>query len=137
MIVLVDSSVWSLNLRRNPSSLNSVQQAYSDLLRQLILDDHAQLLGLVRQELLTGIRHVAQFERLKTALRAFPDIAVTHEDYEESAAIANQCRTAGIVAAPTDFLICGVSLRRNWSILTVDRDFDHIAKAIPITLLQP
>lgn len=137
MTVLIDTSVWSLNLRRNPSVLSSAQRAYSDLLRQLILNDRAQLLGLVRQELLTGIRHAEQFERLKMVLRAFSDVPLTSEDHEEAAMIANRCRAAGIAATAADFLICGVSLRHNWPILTLDKDFHHIAKAVPIGLLHP
>ena len=82
MRVVVDTSVWSLALRRNtPSEAIPVV----NLLRNLITDDQVALLGAVRQEVLSGIRYVEQFTRLKDYLRAFPDVELTPEDYETAA----------------------------------------------------
>ncbi|MBW4591292.1 PIN domain-containing protein [Aetokthonos hydrillicola Thurmond2011] len=133
MRVVVDTSVWSLALRRNtPSEAIPVV----NLLRNLITDDQVALLGAVRQEVLSGIRYVEQFTRLRDYLRAFPDVELTPQDYETAAEFYNTCRTKGIQGANTDFLICAVAHRRGYSILTTDKDFEGFQGYIPIVLLK-
>ncbi|SRR5579883_1600744 len=133
MRVVVDTSVWSLALRRNtPSEAIPVV----NLLRNLITDDQVALLGSVRQEVLSGIRYVEQFTRLRDYLRAFPDVELTAEDYETAAEFYNTCRTKGIQGANTDFLICAVAHRRGYSILTTDKDFESFQAYISIVLLK-
>ena len=56
MMVLVDTSVWSLALRRKPSNLGARDQAHSEALRELVREGRVQIVGPVRQELLSGIR---------------------------------------------------------------------------------
>ena len=72
-MVLVDTSVWSLALRRKPTDLSSREQALKEALSQLIREGRAQLLGPIRQELLSGLREEAGFRRLRGYLRAFDD----------------------------------------------------------------
>ncbi|NEP11920.1 MAG: hypothetical protein F6K14_17270 [Symploca sp. SIO2C1] len=79
MNVLVDTSVWSLALRRN-SPHDAIDIV--NLLRDLIADGKVVLLGAIRQEVLSGIRHQEQFARLRDYLRAFPDLELTTEDEE-------------------------------------------------------
>lgn len=137
MIVLVDTSVWSLAFRRSKESLNSQQQRQRRALEELILEGRAQLTGIVRQELLSGIRHQQQFEKLRQTLRAFSDVAITTEDHEEAANIANLCRTAGVAGNPVDFLISAVAIRRKWEIFTLDEDFQRYRKHVPLDLFKP
>lgn len=120
MKVVVDTSVWSLALRRQASTPNSVVVAE---LRRLIADGQVVMLGPVRQELLSGIRESAQFERLRAHLGAFPDLALTAEDYETAAAFFNACRAKGIQGSNTDFLICAAAARRGMAVFTTDKDF--------------
>jgi len=133
MKVVVDTSVWSLALRRNnlPEVMPIVNQ-----LRDLIIDGRVVLLGAVRQEVLSGIRHAEQFTRLRNYLRAFPDLELTTEDYELAAEFYNTCRTHGIQGANTDFLLCAVTHRRGYSIMTTDKDFDSFQAYIPLSLLK-
>jgi len=128
--VLVDTAVWSLALRRDENTNNP----HVNLLRELIHDGRVVLLGAVRQEVLSGIRHEAQFERLKAYLRAFPDLELSSDDYELAAAFFNLCRRRGVQGANTDFLICAVAARREFEILTVDRDFEVFGELLPIAL---
>jgi predicted nucleic acid-binding protein len=67
-------------------------------------------------------------------LRAFPDTDVTSIDYEEAAAFFNRCRAKGIQGSNTDFLICAVAVRNEFSILTTDEDFGRYARVLPIVL---
>jgi predicted nucleic acid-binding protein len=127
--VLVDTSVWSLAFRRR-----SPGHAAVDELRRLIGSGRAALVGPIRQEILSGIRVPAMFERLRDQLRAFPDEALTSTDYEAAADFFNTCRTSGLQGSNTDFLLCAVSARHRLPILTTDDDFGHYARLLPIAL---
>lgn len=133
MRVLVDSSVWSLAFRRRePEATPAVLE-----LRELIFEGRAHILGPVRQEVLSGIRARDQFQRLRDALRAFPDLDVITADHERAAELFNLCRRHGIQGSNTDFLICAVSERHRLSILTTDLDFPRFAQQVPVQLHAP
>lgn len=133
MNVVVDTSVWSLALRRR----RSVRAAEVLELAELIREGRAALLGPVRQELLSGVPIAEQYETLRGYLRAFPDVALEAEDYEQAAAFFTRCRAKGVQGSNTDFLICAVASLRRCSILTTDIDFRHYAKLLPIRLHVP
>ena len=130
MNVLVDTSVWSLALRRKAPADHLAKLE----LEQLILDGRAGMIGPIRQEILSGIKTAAQFELLRDRLRAFPDIALTVEDYEEAARFFNTCRAKGLQGSNTDFLICAVGARDKMPILTTDADFERFGEILPIAL---
>ena len=134
MLVSVDTPIWSLALRRRKVALNPHEQRITAALRELIQDGRAQLLGPVRQELLSGIREEASFKRLRDYLRAFEQVTLDVNDYEEAASLNNQCRARGISASAIDALICATALRRNWQIFTTDRDFSRYATVLPLKL---
>ena len=133
MNIVIDTSVWSLALRRQPSSRASEALELAHLVRE----GRAAMLGPVRQELLSGVRGEQQYETLRRHLRAFPDIALEAEDYEDAASFFNRCRAKGVQGSNTDFLICAVAARRRFGILTTDTDFLHFAKVLPIELHSP
>jgi predicted nucleic acid-binding protein len=133
MNVLVDTSVWSLALRRQRSSASAEVKELTELIRE----GRAAMIGPVRQELLSGVREESQFETLRDHLRAFPDLSLEAEDYEEAASFFNRCRAKGIQGANTDFLICAAAVRRGFGVLTTDADFAHFAKVLPIELHIP
>ena len=134
MLVLVDTPIWSLALRRRSTNLNPREQHLTTDLQELIRDGRAQLLGLVRQELLSGIRQETSFRKLRDQLRAFDEPHIEIADYEEAAHINNQCRLRGIAGSAIDFLICAAALRRDWQIFTTDHDFTHYARAVAVKL---
>lgn len=133
MKIIVDTSVWSLALRRvGQSSFFPVQE-----LRNLIRDHRVQMIGPIRQETLSGIHNESQFETLKKHLDAFPDLSIVTEDYVYAVKLLNKCRSKGIQGSNTDFLICSVALRNTFSIYTIDKDFELFSQLIPIRLHQP
>ena len=134
MQVLVDTSIWSLALRRSGAQISEAEQRVTSELRDFIQDGRVRLIGSIRQELLSGIRDQAQFERLKTHLRAFPDEPASTDDHEEAARWSNQCRSRGIAGSGTDFLMCAVAIAQGWQIFTRDDDFQAYARAIPVKL---
>ncbi len=130
MNVLVDTSVWSLALRR----AKRVDDETSRELAALIQEGRVVLLGPVRQELLSGLKEKRQYESLRDHLRAFPDLELESADFEEAALAFNRCRERGIQGANTNFLLCAVALRRDFAIFTADRDFVHFAKVLRLRL---
>lgn len=135
MMILVDTSVWSLALRRK--RIDSTPQVQG--LIKLIGDMRVQMIGPIRQEILSGIKTEAQFVMLREQLNAFPDLPLTADVFEYAAELFNLIRAKGIQGSNTDFLICAVSLRHSMPIFTIDNDFIHFARYIPINLytIQP
>ena len=131
-MVLVDTSVWSVAFRHRHSALNTEEERARRDLITLIEGNQVQLLGAVRQELLSGLRERAQYERLRELLRSFRDVKLEIEDYEGAAAMSNLCRSKGIAGNSIDFLICAAAVRRRWTVLTLDRDFMRYATCLPI-----
>jgi len=130
MKIIIDTCVWSLALRRNDPQENE----YVQELKELIKEVRAQLIGPVRQKLLSGIKSKKQFNQLKEHLRAFDDIEVFTEDYELAAEYFTTARKRGTQGSNTDFLICAISTRRDMPILTTDKDFITFKTLLPIKL---
>ena len=133
MNVLVDTSVWSLALRR-PTTHESSETVE---LVELIREGRVAMIGAIRQEILSGIRAAEQYRKLRERLRAFGDEALDETDYEEAATCFNRCRAKGLQGANTDFLICAVSMRRKFAILTTDKDFAGFARVLGFELHTP
>ena len=131
MNVLVDTSVWSLALRRR--EVDEESKIVREL-RELIAEGSAVMIGPIRQELLSGIRNEQQFDSLRDHLRAFPDLLLEMIDFERAAEQLTACRIRGIQGSNTDFLICAVSERLDLSIFTTDDDFTHFSEHLPIRL---
>ncbi len=133
MNVLVDTSVWSLALRR-PSNDGSVATAE---LIELIREGRVAMIGAIRQEILSGVRAAEQYRKLRDRLRAFDDVALDQVDYEEAATCFNRCRAKGLQGSNTDFLMCAVGLRHDLAILTTDKDYEGFAKTLGFELHEP
>lgn len=134
MSVLVDTSVWSLALRRKPGALNHAERGLVFEWTELVKDDRVLLIGDIRQEILSRIAHPEQFERLKDYLRNFHDIALLQEDYERAAEFSNTLMKKGVVSTPVDELIAAVAFRLNIDVFSTDPDFKHFARHLPIRL---
>lgn len=137
MNVLVDTPVWSLALRRKARDRSKQEWTLVQRLAGLVGHGQAQMIGPVRQELLSGIREEAQFLRLREALRLYDDIPIETADYEEAARMSNECRRGGIAGSSIDFLLCAVAKRRRWRLFTTDDDFKHYARILSDLELLP
>lgn len=133
MNVLVDTSVWSLALRRATVQHSPVVTE----LRELIREGRVEIVGAIRQELLSGVREPSQFESLRAHLRAFPDLVLGASDFELAAECCNRCRAAGVQGSHTDFLLCAVAMSRGLAILTTDGDFTAFARVLGLHLHAP
>jgi len=134
---LIDTSVWSLALRRNAKDLSTAEKILVAELAELVKEGRARILGVIRQELLSGIKSTEQYEKLRTTLRSFPDEALETPDYEFAAKNSNDCRAKGIAVSVVDAMICAVSASRDWPIFTTDPDFKSYASVLSIELHAP
>ncbi len=130
--VLVDTSVWSLALRKKDAT-ESEQRIIAQL-STLILDLDLVIIGPVRQEILSGISDQKKFTTLRERLSIFEDFPITTHDYEVAAQFLNECRNHGIQGSYIDFLICAVAANHDMSILTLDQDFRNYQEYIKIRL---
>jgi predicted nucleic acid-binding protein len=136
--VLVDTSVWSLALRRPANNpLSPQQRASVSALGELVRDGRAMMIGAIRQELLSGVKTQSQFDVLRDSLGAFEDVLLSREIYESAAQTFNSCRANGVQGSNTDFLICAVSMFHQVPIFTLDGDFLMYQSWLPVQLYEP
>ena len=131
MKVLVDTCVWSQALRYNKPDKNIIKK-----LTDLINDGRAVLIGPIKQELLSGIQHSDQFEKLKNILSSFEEIQLQSIHFEKAAEFCNVCRSKGIQGSTIDFLICSVAHLENMIIFSLDKDFENYAIHLPIKVIK-
>ena len=132
MEVLVDTSIWSLALRRIKQK--AIENTLVSQFSELINETRVWIIGPIRQELLSGITEELQFQKLKRHLEAFEDLPIINKNYERAAEMHNQCRRKGINGGHIDFLICSIAEYYHLAIFTNDKDFVYYAKQLPITL---
>jgi predicted nucleic acid-binding protein len=132
MKILVDTSIWSLALRKK--TLTHQEKKIVEELKELIHELRVVVIGPVRQELLSGISDEIKYMNLKDKLRPFDDLPLHVEDYEKAAEIFNICRKNGVQGSHIDFLICAASINEEISIFTTDKDFENYKKYINIKL---
>ena len=138
MKVLVDTSVWSLALRRPKNiPIAPAQQATINALADLVRDGRAVLIGAIRQELLCGIKTQSQFEALRDSLMAFEDVTLPSSVYASAAQAFNTCRANGVQGSHTDFLICAAALHEQLPIFSLDGDFEMYQRWLPIQRYAP
>jgi predicted nucleic acid-binding protein len=130
--VIVDTCMWSLALRGKTSR----NQKVTDELTSLIKENRAKIIGLIRQEILSGYSDQARYKKLRNKLRAFPNKQVIDIDYESAAEYSNICRRKGVQGSHTDFLICAVATRLKLDIYTSDQHFSRYYKYLPLSLYR-
>ena len=80
MKVLVDTCIWSEALRHKK---NKIPSRNTSELIELIKEARVEIIGAIRQEILSGIKSKQQFEKLREQLKEFYDVEVTTIDYEK------------------------------------------------------
>lgn len=135
-MVLVDTSVWSLALRRRRGDLHAEEQRLVREWEDLVRSGTAVLVGPIRQEVLSGIRSPEAFANLQEALGSFGYLEIVPLDYDEAAQLFNRLRSKGITSTPIDLLICVVARRHDIPIFSTDPDFTYIAPHAGLRLHQ-
>lgn len=124
MSLFVDTSVWSLALRRDTPLQAPPVQA---LLRAIEAGETLLTTGLVLQELLQGFSGPKAREEILDRFSAVPLLVPDREDHIRAAALRNACRRAGIQIETIDALLAQLCIRHGLTMLTADTDFERIA----------
>ena len=106
-------------------------------LHDLIEEGRVVMLGLIRQELLQGVREENVFEKLRRMLEPFEDYPVTTADHETAARLSNAARSKGVTVSTIDALIAAVALNNQLPVFTTDKDFQHLTAVAEIPLHVP
>lgn len=131
MITIVDTSVWSIALRR--SKRDSEPEPAMVALRTIVTEGQPLALpGIVLQELMSGVRSEAEFDRLREVLSPFDVVHATEEHHMEAGRIFTRCRAKGIASSAPDALIAATAIVEGGKLLTCDRDFALIATAVEL-----
>lgn len=129
MTVLVDTSVWSLALRRD----TDVGSREVDALRSLLTGNDAVVTtGLILQELLQGFSGPKARRDIVQRFAALPLVVPDREDHVDAAELRNRCRRAGVQLGTIDALLAQLCIRHDLQLLTTDRDFDFASRHCPL-----
>ncbi len=133
MTLFVDTSVWSLALRRDqPSDAATVRT----LMRALETGERVMTTGLVLQELLQGFSGPKAQEQIVDRFAELALIVPDRDDHIAAAALRNQCRKKGVQVETIDALVAQLCIRHELVLLTTDEDFGHIARHSDLRLWE-
>ena len=134
MSLLVDTSVWSLALRRDlPHDAAEV----SELTRALAGRDIVVTTGLILQEILQGFVPDRARTQIIERFANMPLVEPDRDDYIGAAELRNACRKVGIQLGTVDAVIARLAIRHNHRLLTTDPDFVHAAPHIGLAIWKP
>ncbi len=131
MRFLVDTSVWSLALRRKGDRRHPSVLKLDRLLEQ---EEDIVLTATILQEILQGFRPDAVFQRLETALQSVPILDLNRETAVLAARIHRLCARHGITASTVDCQIAAAASQNRCHLLTADKDFVRMARIFPLRL---
>jgi predicted nucleic acid-binding protein len=127
--LFVDTSVWSLALRRDaPAPAPEVEA-----LKRALEEGRAVVTtGLVLQELLQGFSGPRARKQIVERFTALPLLAPDRQDHIDAAELRNRCRRAGIQVGTIDVILAQLCIRHQLTLLSTDKDFAGIAKHAPL-----
>ena len=131
MNLFVDTSVWSLALRRNSPQDGPEVNA---LVQALQRGDPIFTTGLVLQELLQGFSGSNARESILEKFSPLPLLAPDRRDQVAAAELRNTCRRGGVQIGTIDARIAQLCVRYASTLLTTDQDFVAAARLVPIKL---
>lgn len=134
MTLLVDTSVWSLALRRDAVVEEPEVQALKDALSGA---DLVVTTGLVLQELLQGFAGAKASDRIVERFSSLALLQPDREDHIAAASLRNSCRRAGVPIGTVDAVTAQLCIRHDLVLLSTDQDFAHAAKHCKLKVWHP
>jgi predicted nucleic acid-binding protein len=129
--LFVDTSVWSLALRRDAPSDAAPVRA---LVRAIEAGEALLTTGLVLQELLQGFSGPNARAQILQRFSALPLLVPDRDDHIRAADVRNTCRRAGVQIGTIDALLAQLCIRHGLTMLSTDNDFNRIAAHCPLKL---
>jgi len=136
MTVLVDTSIWSLALRRRRRDLDARELRLVHAAREMVIAGDAAVIPLIRQEVLSGLSLASQFATIKAQLAVLTTLPTPNEMYILAAEFYNICRRAGSAPGAIDMTICAAANIHGTPIFSTDPDFLRYANHLPIQLFR-
>lgn len=134
MSLFVDTSVWSLALRRDsPDPAKEV----GVLIRAIEVGETIVTTGLVLQELLQGLSGPKARDQILDRFSAVPVLAPDRNDHVDAAELRNRCRRAGMQIGTIDALLAQLCIRHDLTMLTADNDITRIADRSALRIWKP
>jgi len=121
-LVLIDTSVWILALRKSPPP------AVKDEVAHLLAENRVAIVPLICLELLGGTKSLNEFNRLKNRLSALHQISADEANWETAIQLAFKLRQRGKIIPYTDIIIASAAIINNCTLLHCDRHFDLMAE---------
>ena len=125
MSLFVDTSVWSLALRRDAPAISTPVRT---LMRALEAGETILTTGLVLQELLQGFSGPKDRQAILDRFAALPLLMPDRQDHVDAAALRNSCRRRGIQIGTIDALLACLCIRNDLTMLSTDEDFQRVAR---------
>jgi len=131
--LFVDTSVWSLALRRDaPPDLPEVHE-----LRRSIETGIVFCTGLVLQELLQGFTRPKAHQKIIGYFSALPLLVPDRDDHIHAAELRNRCRRKGVQSGTIDCLLAQLCMRYDLTMLTTDKDLHNMASVVSLSVWVP
>ncbi len=118
--VIIDTSSWI-------EFFNKPKSKIGDSVAHLIELDQAVLVGPVLTELLCGIKSKQESEKINSLFEILHYVKVIPSDWVNTGKKMSSLRRKGITIPLTDSLISIIAIRKGYSILTLDKHFDHLS----------
>ena len=131
MSVFVDTSVWSLALRRDSPFAAAEVRA---LVRAIEAGETIVTTGLVLQEILQGFSGPQARAEILGRFSAVQLLVPDRDDHIHAADLRNRCRRAGTQIGTIDALLAQLCVRHDLVMLSTDNDFKHVAGQCPLKL---
>jgi len=125
MMLLVDTSVWSLALRRD---VVGAQPEVRYLEQALVGSQTVVTTGLIFQELLQGFSGPRARAQIIDRFSMLPLVQPDRQDHVDAASLRTACRRGGVQIGTIDALFAQLCIRHELTLLTTDQDFAHAAR---------
>lgn len=132
MNLFVDTSVWSLALRRDAPRRTPEVETLSE---QLTSGGPVFTTGLVLQELLQGFAGPKARTVIIQRFAALPFLVPDRSDHVRAAELRNRCRQKGVQLGTINALLSQLCIHHKLVMLTTDRDFGRVAQHSPLKVL--
>lgn len=134
MTLLVDTSVWSLAIRRDAPAIEPEVETLKDA---LLGADVVVTTGLVLQELLQGFSGPKAAAQIVERFAALPLLQPDREDHVAAAELRNKCWRGGVQIGTIDALIAQLCIRHDLVLLSTDNDFKLASAHCALRVWRP
>ena len=133
MNLLVDTSVWSLVLRRDTPA----DAPEADYLRTALgRGDSIVTTGIILQEILQGVTGAKMRTTIQERFAALPFLVPDRSDHVQAAELHGAARQKGIQVGTVDALLAALCLKHDLTMLSTDADFKNLRKVVSLRIWE-